>query len=137
MNKNEALNNIGKHVYVTTDLWGEYIGRLLEVISQPKKPWRGRVEILAVMKYPVKGLGERGYLSRKPYQFGEIKEFGGVNIKIYDGTIPDYRSSLNSALSAAIAEITNQIKRAESANYKDSLIYRWLEELQKDYEEFR
>ena len=55
-NKIEAKKHIGEKVYVWTALNGEYLGILREVITFPRSPWRGMIEVLSVVAYPVTGL---------------------------------------------------------------------------------
>lgn len=54
MRRAEALSLVGKIVRAGTGFWGDYIGECLEIT--PHRPWRARVRVLAVVKYPTQGL---------------------------------------------------------------------------------
>lgn len=109
MIRQEAQKLVGKTVFAWTGLRGCYIGELIEVL--PTRPWRGRVKILAVVEYPVQGLGaNRMFRERRPARFGEVWEFGGINIKPHEGEMPDYQASLENALRKKI-EIFERMQR--------------------------
>ncbi|UTW69703.1 hypothetical protein KHA80_01035 [Anaerobacillus sp. HL2] len=48
MNRKEANNHIGKQIRVVDPLLGSYIGELIDIITEPRKPWRGKVKIKAI-----------------------------------------------------------------------------------------
>lgn len=128
MTRQEAEKLIGKTVFAWSGLRGCYLGELVEVL--PARPWRGRVRILAVVEYPVQGLsavGPRQFRERRPARFGEVWEFGGINIKLYEGEIPDYRASLEAALRYEISKLEEM--------ERDWLMDRWLETLQRRLKE--
>lgn len=114
MNKTEAESLVGKTLLCSTDYYGKYLGKCLRIISRPRRPWRAVVEILAVTEYPQSGLSEYSarYLLRKPYGFGERREFGHSSVQLYDGTVPDYKESVVTALTEKIAQIRRSIEHA-------------------------
>lgn len=121
MTRQEAQKLIGKTVFAWTGLRGCYIGELIEVL--PTRPWRGKVKILAVVEYPVQGLGaNRMFRERRPAHFGEVWEFGGINIKPYEGEVPDYQASLETALRQAISRLEGMLRTG--------LMEMWLQALQ-------
>lgn len=133
MNRTKAQQLVGKLVVARTELWGDYVGELVEVVVKRGAPWRGRVKILAVASYPVQGLGDtRKFTSLR---YGELKDFGGVNIEPYIGEIPDYASSLSSSLDAAIQHMESIVTRLEQENRADTLLKKWLEELREHKKE--
>lgn len=127
MTRREAEKLVGKTVFAWTGLRGCYIGELIEVL--PTRPWRGRVKILAVVEYPVQGLGANRIMfrERRPARFGEVWEFGGINIKPHEGEVPDYQVSLDAALRQAISKLEGM--------RRTGLMDRWLETLQRHLQE--
>jgi len=120
MRREEALRNIGKPVYLWTGLHGEYYGILREVTEH--KPWRGIVEILAVLEYPTQGLSPRGlgFRERKPFRKGQLISGGAISIRLLteNEKIPDYDESLRRALK-------KKIKQCEDClSFKDDWLMR-------------
>lgn len=52
MDRKQAQNNIGKHVIIDDGDQGTYVGVLEEMIAEPRKPWRGKVKIKAILDLP-------------------------------------------------------------------------------------
>lgn len=108
MNREEAIKYLGKPVICDTLSWGSYVGELLEIDGG--SPWRGKVRILAVLRYPNKGYGgeKKGkFFDRQPFKFRSIQEFGATNIKGYkeNDEVPAYIDSLKVALDRAIESL--------------------------------
>lgn len=85
MTKDEAKDWIGKPVTAWTALQGSYAGVLMEVISRPGRPWRGKVKIAAQLQP-----ANKGYLTHRP---GKIIEVGHSSIKPWGKT--DWRQDDN------------------------------------------
>lgn len=100
----------GTLVEAWTPAWGEYVGTLIEVTDD--RPWRGKVAIQYIKKYPISGLSSPAgnWVNRHPFYEGRIVEVGGVNIKPYTGELPsDYDTSLVQALETEISKYENYI----------------------------
>ncbi len=83
MNRKEANNYIGKQIRVVDPLLGSYIGELIDIVAEPRKPWRGNVRITAIEQYPVQDLTnliEKG-LTRPPFMNGKTYEIPGSKIE--------------------------------------------------------
>ncbi|TSB46973.1 DUF2777 family protein [Alkalicoccobacillus porphyridii] len=52
MDRVQAQKAIGKKVVINEGDEGRYIGELLEVMTEPKRPWKGKVRILSVLTLP-------------------------------------------------------------------------------------
>lgn len=98
MDRKQAEELIQKPVEAWTDLWGEYIGILENIIKPAGSPWRGEVRIKSIMRYPAQEARHGAFRERYPFKFDELKEFGGVNIKPFNGQIIDYTISRTNAL---------------------------------------
>lgn len=102
MNRKEANNHIGKQIRVVDPLLGCYIGELIDIITEPRKPWRGKVKIKAIEQYPVQHLSDikEGILTRPPFANGNVYEISGSKIEplLTDIIETDYNASLITAL---------------------------------------
>ena len=78
MNKAEALALVGFRVCAYTSMNGAYTGTLVEIISEPRRPWRGKVLIDGVAE-PAQPY-EYGCSLRRGFRPGEYITVGGVNI---------------------------------------------------------
>lgn len=83
MNRKEATNYIGKHIRVVDPLLGSYVGELIEVVAEPRKPWRGKVKIITIEQYPAQNLTDRKEegITRPPFSSGAIYEIAGSKIE--------------------------------------------------------
>ena len=114
MLRKDAEKMIGKVVCCWTGLRGSYVGELIELYGSP---WRGKVKILSVIEYPVQGLSQNrmGFFARKPFNYGEIKDFGNGNIQLYEGVVLPYEKSLLSSLKQKIQSLQEYIKRSRTS----------------------
>jgi hypothetical protein len=113
MNKAEAQALVGQKVTGWSPTWGVYAGTLVEVL--PRRPWRGKVRIEAVLAYPCQ-IGEG--LGRLPFKEGDIKEFGHSSIdrippELVAQASLSYGDSLRPALEETIAAMERQIAWAK------------------------
>lgn len=133
MNKAQAQALVGKNLVCWTEFYGTYIGRCLEIKSEPRKPWRAVVEILAVMEYPTCGLSANSlrYLARRPFVFGEVRDFGHSSVKPYEGPIPDYGESIVTSLRKKIKLVERTIENSRLLNKPYSVELRELEILRE------
>jgi len=134
MRKSDAEKLIGKPVSCWTALNGCYIGELIEVYGSP---WRGKVKILEVNSYPVQGLSEfaKGIKYRKPYKYGDIKDFGNSSIKPYDNPIRDYHLSLIETLKNDITQMETNIEISKQLNSNYGMLIPWLNEMKRMLQE--
>jgi hypothetical protein len=124
MNRKEANNYIGKQIRVVDPLLGSYIGELIDIVAEPKKPWRGKVTITAIEQYPVQNLIhlKDQSLTRPPFENGKTYEILGSKIEPV-GEVElhlDFNESLITAL-------YNEVNHFQSEKNK---IDRVLDELQ-------
>ena len=134
MNRIEAMKLIGKPVYATTALNGEYIGICKEIITPKGSPWRANVEIKAVTDYPVIGFGQGGvYKCRRPFEEGRVINVGNCSVELLkdDETIPNYEDSVGKALDAGIKTLEEHVEHDKQLGKKDRLIIKWLEVLKE------
>ncbi|MCK4529392.1 hypothetical protein KAW18_18665 [candidate division WOR-3 bacterium] len=134
MNRIEAMKMVGKPVYATTALNGEYVGICKEIITPKGSPWRANVEIKAVTDYPVIGFGQGGvYKRRIPFEEGRIINVGNCSVGLLndDETIPNYEDSVKTALDASIKILEEHVEHDKQLGKKDWLIIKWLEVLKE------
>ncbi len=102
MNRKEASNHIGKPIRVIDPLLGSYIGELVDIIAEPRKPWRGIVKINAIEQYPVQNLSDikNEVITRPPFTSGETYEITGSKIEPVnvDDLELNFEASLRTAL---------------------------------------
>lgn len=102
MNRKEASNHIGKQIRVIDPLLGSYIGELVDIITEPRKPWRGIVKINAIEQYPVQNLSDikKEVITRPPFASGETYEITGSKIEpVNDDDLElNFEKSLRTAL---------------------------------------
>lgn len=138
MKRKEAQQLVGKLVTAWTGLNGEYLGILRNLITEKGMPWRGNVEILAVLRYPTTGLGRGGFRHRKPLEKGIIRDFGGVNISLWRGKVaPDYDESVKNTLGSEIRSTLLVLKKTISERLRrgsDHLLISALKQHFKEWE---
>lgn len=85
MDRFEARKKIGNLMLVDENKQGKYVGELLDVITIPKKPWRGLVKITRVIEFPSQNWshGHIDSINIPIYSEGEIIEISGSKIKPY------------------------------------------------------
>ncbi|MCT8138951.1 DUF2777 family protein [Anaerobacillus sp. CMMVII] len=108
MNRKEANNHIGKKIRVVDPLLGSYIGELIDVVAEPRKPWRGKVTITAIEQYPVQNLTDMKdqALTYPPFADGKTYEIPGSKIE----PVGDIELELNyneSLINALLNEINH------------------------------
>lgn len=131
MNRKEANNQIGKQIRVVDPLLGCYIGELVDIIAEPRKPWRGKVKINSVEQYPVQNLSDiqEQVITRPPFASGKIYEIPGSKIEPVDISLEDldFDQSLIKALvyeinyfqdekdkiSSVLSELQNELKKID------------------------
>ncbi|RXJ04010.1 DUF2777 family protein [Anaerobacillus alkaliphilus] len=108
MNRKEANNYIGKHIRVVDPLLGSYLGELIDIIAEPKKPWRGKVTIIAIEQYPVQNLTDEKEhaLTRPPFTSGQTYEVAGSKIEPA-GDIDTQTSYHESLVHVLLNEVTH------------------------------
>ncbi|WP_227936256.1 DUF2777 family protein [Alkalihalobacillus deserti] len=95
MDRKKAQTLIGKFIKVDDGIAGSYTAILKEIHTEPRKPWRGVVEIKAVLKLPV-FKHNNNQVPRLPYQEDQILEFDGAKLSAdLEQAIPEpYEKSL-------------------------------------------
>ncbi|WP_026673109.1 DUF2777 family protein [Alkalihalobacterium bogoriense] len=109
MDRKEAQSLTGKQVIVDEQQDGIYYAELLEVITEPRKPWRGIVKINGIYALPKQHYTSEHFKIRKPlYDNGQVIEVIGSKISKSDCANVHYNLSLRQALQQEIAEATNE-----------------------------
>ncbi|MBU8907320.1 DUF2777 family protein [Desertibacillus haloalkaliphilus] len=83
MDRKEAQNHIGKQVLIDEAIKGQYVGELIDVVAEPRKPWRGIVKIKGVDEFPSLQINSEGHckLQEPIYSVGDVAEFASTKIK--------------------------------------------------------
>lgn len=81
MNRKEANNYIAKKIRVVDPLLGNYLGELVDIIAEPRKPWRGYVKIVEIEQESAKKtLDQRQRDTTPPFVIGKTYEIAGSKI---------------------------------------------------------
>lgn len=107
MDRKEALSQIGKHVVVDEQTQGKYIGILKDVIVEPRKPWKGLVEIVGIDQFPQQELSNiKDFFIREPiYANNEQVEI--ASSKISPALKTEY-ASYNETIINAVNELLDE-----------------------------
>lgn len=82
MNRKEANNYIGKQIRVVDPLLGNYLGELVDIIAEPRKPWRGYVKIKKIEQDPTQNkLDQNQNFTTLPFANGKTYEIAGSKIE--------------------------------------------------------
>ena len=94
MDRKKAQSFIDKFIKVDDGASGSYIAILKEIIAEPRKPWRGIVQIKAVLIFPaINNSKIQNHLL--PYQEDQMIEFDGAKLSEYKQSTPvPYENSL-------------------------------------------
>jgi len=95
MRYKEAAANIGSNVQARTAYSGVYTGQLVEVLKEPKKPWRGLILINGVLKPARFEYGRRDLRGFRP---GTVIEVGCVNIRLTEAVGATYLEAMEREL---------------------------------------
>ncbi|UOE92274.1 DUF2777 family protein [Alkalihalobacillus sp. LMS39] len=109
MDRKEAQTLTGKQVMVDEQQDGIYYGELLEVVTEPRKPWRGIVKINGIDSLPKQHYTSEQFKIRKPlYDNGQVIEVIGSKISKSECADVHYNESLRQAIQKEINEATNE-----------------------------
>ncbi|ADC51208.1 hypothetical protein BpOF4_15795 [Alkalihalophilus pseudofirmus OF4] len=75
MDRIQAKRYMNQLLLIKDDPHGHFIGELLEIITEPKKPWRGKLKIKYIVKLGEPTVSE--VISTPVYKENEIVEFAG------------------------------------------------------------
>ncbi|WNF38090.1 DUF2777 family protein [Bacillaceae bacterium IKA-2] len=82
MNRKEANNFIGKQIRVVDPLLGNYLGELVDIIAEPRKPWRGNVKIKEIeLDLAQKKLNQKQNFTPPSFVKGKTYEIAGSKIE--------------------------------------------------------
>ncbi|MDE5411850.1 DUF2777 family protein [Alkalihalobacterium chitinilyticum] len=100
MERKQAETLVGKLVMINENEQGQYIGTLEEVITAPRKPWRGLVKIVSVETLPKPTIKNGVELGLPLYSEGETIEVSGTKIIPFeaDSTAVTYKKGLELAI---------------------------------------
>ncbi|SDN35761.1 DUF2777 family protein [Alkalicoccus daliensis] len=98
MDRETAKQYVNKFVVINKGLYGKYVGVLNEIISEPKKPWSGKITIKGILSTPLLDKTEQSMLPLA-YEKDESVTVNGSKIDIYSGDFKlSYRESFAQAL---------------------------------------
>ncbi|WP_332693156.1 DUF2777 family protein [Halalkalibacter lacteus] len=108
MDRKQAQSLINKIVKVKEGVEGSYLGILKKIIAEPRKPWRGIVQILAVDKLPFfDETLDQPQLKPLKYQDREMIECEGVKLSAVSKT--ETPSSFELTLLDAVEQRYNEL----------------------------
>ncbi|AST97731.1 DUF2777 family protein [Shouchella clausii] len=82
MDRKEAQQLVGQLLIVDLGVDGVYLGELVNVVTEPKKPWRGEVRIFSVLSLPDSIFRDDTIaLHEVPYDEGDIDLFRSQQLK--------------------------------------------------------
>ncbi|MCM2674393.1 DUF2777 family protein [Alkalicoccobacillus plakortidis] len=88
MDRVQAHKTIGKKVIVDEGSEGRYLGELLEVITEPKRPWKGKVKITSVLVLP-QSMFSKGQINvnKMKYKESQLTVVQGQKIEAAASTV--------------------------------------------------
>ncbi|WP_209122654.1 DUF2777 family protein [Alkalihalobacillus sp. BA299] len=108
MDRKKAEALVGNLVIITENQQGQYVGELQQIITAPRKPWRGLVKIVSVHTLPKPTFKNGVELGLPIYSAGEMIEIAGSKIVEYDApTVMTYEEGLTSAISKELESVLN------------------------------
>lgn len=113
MDRKQAHAIIGKIVMIDEGQEGSYIGVLNEVVSPPRKTWRGKVQIQAVVELPA-FKGEESGLQLQPLKYAEneIIECSGTKLTLAtDQPTLSFKESLAEAVQRRWSVLQQQLDK--------------------------
>lgn len=82
MNRKEANKFIGKPIRVVDPLHGNYLGELVDIIAEPRKPWRGSVKIVELEQDVAQNSSkQKNDFTTLPFTKGKTYEIAGSKIE--------------------------------------------------------
>ncbi|WP_078428452.1 DUF2777 family protein [Alkalihalobacterium alkalinitrilicum] len=117
MDRKQAEALVGNLVIINENDEGQYIGELKQVITAPRKPWRGLIKIISVHSLPKPTFTNRVELGVPIYSAEEVVEIAGSKIIASPSIdVITYEEGLTSA-------ITNEIELIIKRKQQNALIY--------------
>ncbi|WP_100372766.1 DUF2777 family protein [Bacillus sp. FJAT-45037] len=115
MNRREAQKHIGELVLINLSSSGQYVGKLVDVMIEPKKPWRGKVNIQYVLELP-KEQSIDGSISPPVYEKDETVEcLGSKLVLLEDYQLPtSFEESHAEAVAKELATIFSEKEKLSS-----------------------
>ncbi|WP_157800992.1 DUF2777 family protein [Bacillus solitudinis] len=113
MDRKQAQNVIGQLILLDEGSEGRYIGELLEVVTEPRKPWRGKVKIKALQSFPDSLREEDRVVIRDPlYLENQLVECSGSKLTPYESEeCPSYSASLLVSVDRRTQQLHDQTKK--------------------------
>ncbi|HHY20679.1 MAG TPA: DUF2777 family protein [Bacilli bacterium] len=107
MDRIDAQKLINKHVVIDEKANGGYYGKLIDIIAEPRKPWKGIVKIISVTSFPEQN--HCSSLQLPIYSAGEKAIVLGSKISPATGTyIEDYNRSILFAIKDIVKKLSEQ-----------------------------
>ncbi|WP_096200870.1 DUF2777 family protein [Bacillus sp. FJAT-45350] len=112
MNRKQAHTLIGSYVLIDEQTEGQYIGTLLQVIAEPRKPWKGIVKVASIHTLPLQELSPDGeFTLQEPlYKENEEIEVTGSKVMFFEDEVETYQESLITSLTKEIDIQKDQLK---------------------------
>lgn len=108
MDRKDAQKLINKHVVIDEKVNGSYYGELLEIIAEPRKPWKGIVKILSVATFPEQN--DDTALQLPLYSAGEKVTVLGSKISPATGS---YVTEYNRSVQLAVKDILKKMSEKQ------------------------
>ncbi|MDQ0205982.1 DUF2777 family protein [Alkalicoccobacillus murimartini] len=110
MDRVQAHKTIGKKVIIDEGPDGRYVGELLEVITEPKRPWKGKVKILSVLVLP-QSMFSKGQINvnKMKYKEAQLTVISGQKIELASGGIRN--ESFAQSIATELRKKYQQVKK--------------------------
>ncbi len=139
MDRKQAQQFIGKFICVNEGREGTYIGILNEIITPPRKVWRGKVTVRAVKELPA--FSEDGNFPHLPplkYKENEVIECPGTKLFSLDHSERYENKSFRESLIDAANDVLDEIERSKRfVTSKEDVLKNFLAEYDIDIDKER
>lgn len=115
MDRKDALKLINKHVVIDEKADGGYYGELLDIIAEPRKPWKGIVKIISVTSFPEQNQPNNSTIQLPIYSAGEKAIVLGSKISPATKTyVKDYNRSISKAIKDVVKQLSTEQRMARN-----------------------
>jgi hypothetical protein len=135
MDRKKAQSLIGKRIKLDNGDAGSYIAMLKDIIAEPRKPWRGVVEILALIELPAFEK-TTNQLQQPQYKKNQVIECDGGKLSPLpeQQNIPDYNNSIIQAAEKRLETLQIEL---HSYQEKEEALHSYLKDLGVDLQDNR
>ncbi|WP_368504441.1 DUF2777 family protein [Alkalihalophilus sp. As8PL] len=132
MDRKQAQQNLNQLVIINENLGSLFVGKLLEVITLPNKPWRGKVEIKYVMNVG-ENLDQAGVIVPPAYKDGDKIEFPGNKLSPLPSSFNMPKSFDHSHANAIAANLTDIFEQQKQLLIKENQYLAYLKQEKLDH----